>query len=336
MQIDVSIIIPTKNRKEKLNLCLSSIYNSKKKFTFEVIIVDDTSTEPARVDEKIAKVVLNKNNPGPSGARNYGSQIALGKYLFFIDSDVELENETLLKLYDSITTPGIDSVFGMYSTNYPYKSKNFLGEYKNLYWHHKLTTLSKNTHLIHTNIFAIGKDLFKDLNGFNEKVKIGEDLHFGQKLYKNKKYVLLNKKVLFMHNKIFNSFIEFFKYSFINSFFGTFLLSGNKIDKNIPYFEILKLFFSYTISSITAILFIFLLFYFSYSILLFTILAIFIFYVINKRLFYLFYYENGLVFSIKSGIVFFIENLISQIAITFAFLYKLTLNILGKKNEFEG
>ena len=111
-----------------------------------------------------------------------------------------------------------------------------------------------------------------------------------------------------MHNKIFNSFIEFFKYSFINSFFGTFLLSGNKIDKNIPYFEILKLFFSYTISSITTILSISLLFYFSYSILLFTILTIFIFYVINKRLFYLFYYENGLAFSIKSGIVFFIEN----------------------------
>ena len=260
----------------------------------------------------------------------------MGKYLFFIDSDVELENETLVKLYDSITTSGVDAVFGMYSIKYPYKFKNFLGEYKNLYWHFKLTTLSKNTYLIHTNIFAINKDLFKNLNGFNEKIKIGEDLNFGQKLYKNKKYVLLNKKVFFIHHKLFNNFIEFFKYSFINSFYGMFLLSSNKMEKNIPYFEILKLFLSYVSSSITAILFIFLLFCFSYSILLFAILGISIFYLINKRLFYLFYYENGLAFSFKSSIVYFIENLISQIAISLAFLYKLTLNVFGKKNEFEG
>ena len=108
------------------------------------------------------------------------------------------------------------------------------------------------------------------------------------------------------------------------------------MEKNIPYFEILKLFLSYVSSSITAILFIFLLFCFSYSILLFAILGISIFYLINKRLFYLFYYENGLAFSFKSSIVYFIENLISQIAISLAFLYKLTLNVFGKKNEFEG
>ena len=150
MHIEVSIIIPTKNNQVQLNYCLESILNSKKNFTFEIIIVDDHSDKAIEVNKDNVKVVLNNNFRGPAGSRNYGSQIALGKYLFFIDSDAEVEDKALQRLYNSITTEGVDAVFGLYSTSYPYKYKNFLGEYKNLYWHFKFLSLSKNTYLINT------------------------------------------------------------------------------------------------------------------------------------------------------------------------------------------
>ena len=86
MHIEVSIIIPTKNNQVQLNYCLESILNSKKNFTFEIIIVDDHSDKAIEVNKDNVKVVLNNNLRGPAGSRNYGSQIALGKYLFFISS----------------------------------------------------------------------------------------------------------------------------------------------------------------------------------------------------------------------------------------------------------
>ena len=84
------------------------------------------------------KIIKNHRSPGPSGSRNCGSEIARGKYLIFIDSDVEVEIDGIQKIYDSITVEGIDAVYGLYSKDYPYKNKNFLGEYKNLYWYFKL------------------------------------------------------------------------------------------------------------------------------------------------------------------------------------------------------
>ena len=171
------------------------------------------------------------------------------------------------------------------------------------------------------------------MGGFNEKIKVGEDLDFGQKLYRRKKYVLLNKKIFFRHHKLFNNFLDFFIFGFINSFYGSFLLHNNKIGKNIPIIGVVKLISNFLISSIILILSILLIFDFSYLILLVLFFSIFIFYSINKRLFYLFYYENGLAFSIKSSIVYFIESLISQIAIIFALLYRLI--VIKKKNEFK-
>ena len=322
MHIEVSIIIPTKNNQVQLNYCLESILNSKKNFTFEIIIVDDHSDKAIEVNKDNVKVVLNNNFRGPAGSRNYGSQIALGKYLFFIDSDAEVEDKALQRLYNSITTEGVDAVFGLYSTSYPYKYKNFLGEYKNLYWHFKLLSLSKNTYLINTAIFAISKNLFIETGKFNEKLKVGEDIDFGGKLYEKNKRVLLNKKVLFRHHKIFVNFFSFIKYHFINSYMSSIILRKNKIKKNITTTEFLKLFSSFILSFAIIVLLIISFFNFSYFLISSIIFLIIIFYIINKRLFYLFYFERGLAFSVKSSLVYFLENLVSQFAIASSLLYK--------------
>ena len=335
MQIEVSIIIPTKNNQTQLNYCLESILNSEKNFTFEIIIVDDHSDKAIVVNKDNIKVIVNKNFKGPAGSRNYGSQIALGKYLFFIDSDAEVEGRALQRLYDSVSTEGIDAVFGLYSINYPYKNKNFLGEYKNLYWHFKLISLSKNTYLINTAIFAISKNLFIETGKFNEKLKVGEDIDFGERLYKKNKKVLLNKKIFFKHHKTFINFFSFIKYHFINSFKASIILKKNNTKKNIPQTVFLNFFFNFLLSFLIIFLLIYSLFDFSYFLITCLIFMIIIFYNINKRLFYLFYFERGLIFSIKSSLVYFMENLISQFAIIFSLLYKFIIIFRNKENELK-
>ena len=88
----VSLIIPIYMVIGYLDRCIDSIVNQ----TYgdlEIILVDDGSSDECAVKcDKWAKkdtriTVLHKPNGGQADARNYGMQIANGKYISFIDSD---------------------------------------------------------------------------------------------------------------------------------------------------------------------------------------------------------------------------------------------------------
>ncbi|WP_289090062.1 glycosyltransferase family 2 protein [uncultured Bacteroides sp.] len=89
--IDLSIIIPVYNGALLLPRCLDSIFNQKTEFTYEVILVDDGSTDnsveliKARKETNI--VLYQQQNAGPAVARNKGMELAKGKYVAFIDAD---------------------------------------------------------------------------------------------------------------------------------------------------------------------------------------------------------------------------------------------------------
>lgn len=87
-----SVIIPVYNVEKYLNECVDSVLSQT--FTdFELILVNDGSTdtsgkicdEYAKKDNRIK--VLHKQNGGLSDARNKGTEIAVGKYVVYIDSD---------------------------------------------------------------------------------------------------------------------------------------------------------------------------------------------------------------------------------------------------------
>lgn len=88
-----SIIVPVYNVENYLRQCIQSVLDQKK-ITYELILVDDGSTDSsgAICDDfqlKFPKVikVYHKENQGQSAARNFGIDHATGKYLFFLDSD---------------------------------------------------------------------------------------------------------------------------------------------------------------------------------------------------------------------------------------------------------
>ena len=86
----LSIIIPFHNRAKLLKTTINSIKKNKQN-NFEIILVDDQSTEDVFseiedcLDKKTKYYKINKSERG--FARNYGAKIAQGKYLNFFDSD---------------------------------------------------------------------------------------------------------------------------------------------------------------------------------------------------------------------------------------------------------
>lgn len=90
-QIDLSIIIPVYNGALLLNRCLDSIFNQSTKYSYEVILVDDGSTDnsveliKARKEPNI--VLCQQQNAGPAMARNKGVELSKGRYCSYLDAD---------------------------------------------------------------------------------------------------------------------------------------------------------------------------------------------------------------------------------------------------------
>ncbi|HQL05276.1 MAG TPA: glycosyltransferase [Treponemataceae bacterium] len=101
-KIDVSVIIPTFNRFEFLNVTLQNLINQKvQNIVYEIVIVDSGSditesyiTYLKRMNKNIniqyVKIEGNKNR---SLLRNLGSDIALGELLIFLDNDMIVSPE---------------------------------------------------------------------------------------------------------------------------------------------------------------------------------------------------------------------------------------------------
>ena len=88
-----SIIIPLYNREKTISRAINSILNQTYQ-DFEIIVIDDCSTDNSaekvyefKLRDSRIKYIKNEMNQERCISRNKGIQIALGKYVCFLDSD---------------------------------------------------------------------------------------------------------------------------------------------------------------------------------------------------------------------------------------------------------
>ncbi|MFD1014965.1 glycosyltransferase [Winogradskyella rapida] len=90
-----SFIIPVYNRPQEVKELLQSFLSLEGQHQYEIVIVEDGSTESSEqvVDtfkEQLEISYFNKPNSGPGDSRNYGMRNAKGNYFIILDSDVLL------------------------------------------------------------------------------------------------------------------------------------------------------------------------------------------------------------------------------------------------------
>lgn len=91
----ISFIVPVYNRPGETEELLESMTQQSVSGEFEVIIVEDGSSEKSedivnRYADKLEIKYFFKDNSGPGPSRNYGCERASGDYMIFLDSDVVL------------------------------------------------------------------------------------------------------------------------------------------------------------------------------------------------------------------------------------------------------
>jgi glycosyltransferase involved in cell wall biosynthesis len=104
-----SIIIAAFNDWESLDQCLQSLAQQTDGPSFEVIIADDGSSEPApdfiQRWQRCYHLTINRQpHAGISTARNRGAQISRGSVLLFVDADSRLQANCLPALNAAIAT----------------------------------------------------------------------------------------------------------------------------------------------------------------------------------------------------------------------------------------
>ena len=95
--VDISVIIPVYNAGPLIKRCLDSVLAQKGDYTYEVLLIDDGSTDDSveiiKSYNNTKFKIFQQKNTGPAAARNVGITNAQGKYIAFLDADDYWEDE---------------------------------------------------------------------------------------------------------------------------------------------------------------------------------------------------------------------------------------------------
>ena len=115
----ISVIIAAYNAEEYLSETLDSIFlQTMNDSEYEVIIINDGSSDSTLDILNSYKqtysnlIIIDKENGGPSSARNAGLDIAKGEYVFFFDADDILEGDALSTMYETASEKQADLLIG--------------------------------------------------------------------------------------------------------------------------------------------------------------------------------------------------------------------------------
>lgn len=226
---NTSLIIPTRNRSDKIIFLLNQII--KKKINFKEIIIVDSSDKHHKnkinLYIKKKKIKLFNTFPSTTHQRNVGLKKAKlsSKYILFFDDDIKIHSKSFEQMntgirkyakFKNICSFGFNLISGTSKNKIEsFKESKFM-EFIGLYskvpgtvlksgWHTKISDLKKDTYVewmySGATLFEARKIKGMRFANLNKGFNYLEDLHFSYELTKKKfKHIVISKAMVYNYN----------------------------------------------------------------------------------------------------------------------------------------
>ena len=216
---DISIIIVNYKVKEYIIPCIESIYkHTSKSLRYEILVIDnnsnDGSIDAIKSQFSDVKIYENTENIGFSKAVNQGAETAIGKYIFILNPDTKLIEDSISILFTfleknetvAVVGPAIVTESGIKQQSY-WKEPTLINTILSIY-HLDFLNYKKNyrneigdktilVDAISGGAFFVQRDVFQNLNGYHPNLFWMEDIDFCTKVRK-----LENKIIYYPETKI--------------------------------------------------------------------------------------------------------------------------------------
>ncbi len=181
------------NRPDEVDELLDSL-SRQQETDFEVLIVEDGSQVPCqqvveKYKGKIAKLrYYTKENSGPSDTRNFAASKAEGKYLIFLDSDCVLPEGYMKAVTQELAQSQADCFGGPDSAHPSFSPVQKAINYAmtSFFTTGGIRGGKKKLDKFYPRSFNMGirADVFRKVEGFNTKMRFGEDIDFSTRVIK--------------------------------------------------------------------------------------------------------------------------------------------------------
>ena len=198
--LQLSIIIPSFNTQAILKNCLDSILGNTKDISYEIIVIENGSTDGSlkmlqsySQKTKVLKVINVKENLGFGKANNLGASNAKGDYLLFLNSDTLIFDNSLKACLQNLKQHPNVGVYSCRLLNTDKTTQESGGHFPSLFnlfaWQFGIDDLpiignlipsfhpQKSQHDLNKKMdwvtgafMIIPKNIFNDVNGFDEKI----------------------------------------------------------------------------------------------------------------------------------------------------------------------
>jgi len=205
------------NRRASLERTLLSLCNQTYPITdYEIVICDDVKSCDG-TDQFIEEFIgshkisiryfkIQPDLPGPAAARNFGVNQASGRIIGFIDDDCIAFPEWICTAMKILENQNVDLIQGSVLPMYP----DF--KWINLFKIPRGVIHTQDSGFYVTANLFLKKELFMEVNGFEERLKWGEDTDLVYRLLKINSRIVFSENTRVYHEMEYLDLISYLKY----------------------------------------------------------------------------------------------------------------------------
>jgi glycosyltransferase involved in cell wall biosynthesis len=206
MKPTLSFIIPAYNEEKYIGELICSIFCNVINITFEIVVIDNYSTDNTICEAKKYDVSISSVNGNISKLRNYGAKMSVGDIIIFLDADMEITTQWGIEF---------SRKFEEFLKNKNIVSGSIADIYNHQNWIEKnwfKPRIFKNRiNYINSGHLIIFRETFQLIGGFDESLETGEDYDLCQRAKKYGCIIKNNPELKVIHKGYPKDIRAFFK-----------------------------------------------------------------------------------------------------------------------------